>query len=306
MPDVDVTVSIVNHESKDGVLASLEVLASDTARRATVEVIVVDNASQDGSVEAIRAAHPDVAVVARTDRGGYGANHNLAIAKAQGRHVLLLNDDAQVLPCAIDALVDHLDATPSTGVAAPTIVDGSGQAVPSLWPRPTPVEDLKTLLRLGRAKPVRDGEPVGWAIGCALMVRGDALRALGGFDEEHFFMYSEEVDLCVRLADAGLRTEWVEAARVIHEGQATTGDSPARAVEMSRARRAYQDLHYAPPGRYVARAAVSLQFALLALAALVRRTPATNLWRQAVVAWGETRWTGLREQAEAFNARAAR
>lgn len=301
MSAVDVTVSIVNHESRDGVLASLAAIARDAT---DVEVIVVDNASQDGSVAAIAAQHPSVRVIARTDRGGYGANHNLAIAAARGRHVLLLNDDAQVQPGAIAALSHHLDATPACGVAAPTVLDERGVPMPSLWPPATPREDVRTLLRLGRARPAAPGEPVGWAMGCALMARTEDLRAAGGFDEQHFFMYSEEVDLCARLAARGLRTDHVAAARVVHEGQASTGDSPERAVEMSRSRRAYQDVHYAGAGRLVARAAVSLTFLLLALLATARRdrTQARNGWLQAMTAWGGGSHPGLRERAEAFNA----
>lgn len=306
MSDVDVTVSIVNHESREGVLASLDAIVrdGDAGRRSSVEVIVVDNASQDGSVEAVRSAFPDVRVVARTDRGGYGANHNLAIRHARGRNVLLLNDDAQVQPGAIDALRDELDADATTGVAAPTVLDAAdGTPMPSLWPPATPLEDVRTLLRLGRARPAAPGA-VGWAMGCALMVRAQDLRNVGGFDEDHFFMYSEEVDLCARLARRGLRTVHVPGAAVVHEGQASTGDSPERAVEMSRARRAYQDLHYAGPGKLVARAAVSLTFLALTLIAVVRRdrVQATNLWLQAVTAWRDTGRPGLRERAEAFNA----
>jgi N-acetylglucosaminyl-diphospho-decaprenol L-rhamnosyltransferase len=301
----DVTVCIVNHESRESVLAMLGALRSSL----DLQVVVVDNASQDGSVEAIRERFPSVEVVARTDRGGYGANHNMGLTRAVGRHVLFLNDDARVEPHAIEALVAVLDADPRAGVACPTIVDEHGATTPSLWPRPSAALDVRQALRLGRPVPARHGE-VGWAMGCALLVRADAARAAGGFDEG-YYMYSEEVDLCVRLADAGWRIVAVPAAVVVHAGQASTGGhaSPERAVEMARSRRRYWDVHYGRAGRLVARAAVIAQFAALALAARLRgaRDDAAAMWLQAVGCWRDPPGRpGLRERASEFNrARAA-
>jgi N-acetylglucosaminyl-diphospho-decaprenol L-rhamnosyltransferase len=300
----DVTVSIVNHESRDSVLASLRAIAADADRRARLQVLVVDNVSGDGSVAAVRSAFPGVEVIERGTRAGYGANHNLALARAEGRYVLFLNDDARVQPGAIDALVAHLDAVPGAAVAAPRLVDDLGRTQPSLFPVPSAAGDLLTAVRLGRVRAVQyAGEvprAVGWAMGCALLVRRDAARAVGGFDEG-YFMYAEETDLCVRLARAGGATHVVPAAAVIHEGQATTGDSPERAIEMSRSRRRYQRRHYGPVGRVVGAAAISLQFALLALAARLSGRPARAFWLQAIGSWREPGGPGLRERAEAFN-----
>jgi len=305
----DVTVSIVNHESREAVLASLRALHGDVTRTARLQVIVVDNVSQDGSAAAIRTAFPDVEVVERGERAGYGANHNVALARADGRHVLFLNDDARVLPRAIDALAGHLDAHPEVAAAAPTLVHPDGRPQVSLWPAPTPGRDVVAALRLGRGRPVRlEGrrpQPVGWAMGSALLVRRDAARAVGGFDPG-YFMYSEEVDLLARLAAAHGPTHWVPDARVVHEGQATTGDSPERAIEMARSRRRYQRRHYSRAGVVAARAAVCAQFAGLALVAALRRRPARAFWLQAVGAWREPGGPGLRERAEAFNREAAR
>ena len=298
---VDVTVSIVNHESRESVLASLGALFADAERAATLQVIVVDNVSQDGSVEAIREAFPDVEVIAREQRAGYGANHNLAVARAEGRHVLLLNDDAQVRPGAIDAMAGYLDAHPDVAVAAPTLVHSDGRPQVSLWATPTPRADVRAALRLGRGRPAElDGrrpQPVGWAMGCALLARRDALRAAGGFDEG-YFMYAEEMDLLARLGS----THWVPDAEVVHEGQATTGDSPERAIEMARSRRRYHDAHYPRAGRLAARVAICAQFAALALAARLRGRPWRPFWLQAVGAWREPGGPGLRERAAEFNA----
>jgi N-acetylglucosaminyl-diphospho-decaprenol L-rhamnosyltransferase len=307
---VDVTVSIVNHENREAVLESLAALLGEPDRRTRIEIIVVDNASQDGSAAAIRDMFADVEVIARADRDGYGANHNLVLRRARGRHVLLLNDDTVVKPGAIDALAAHLDANPHAAIACPTIRGGDGHVEASLWPRPSPVEDVLGLLRLGRARPLlpdaADPGQVGWATGCALLARRDAVLALGGFDEQ-YFMYSEEIDLCTRLADAGHSIEWVFGAEVTHIGQVSTGGhaSPGRAVEMARSRRRYWRCHYGPLGRAVARAAVSVQFAALAGAARLGGRPAKAFALQAVGCWRDPKTPGMREAAEAFN-RAAR
>jgi N-acetylglucosaminyl-diphospho-decaprenol L-rhamnosyltransferase len=303
---VDVTISIVNHESRETVLKSLAALAGDEARAASVEVIVVDNASSDGSVDAVRAAFPDVEVVPRRQRAGYGANHNVSLRRARGRYVLLLNDDVIVGPGAIDAMCRALDRQPEVAVAAPEVRTPRGDREPTLWPRPSASLDVRTALRLGRAREVRPGSdtPAGWATGCALMVRRDAVVALGGFDEG-YFMYSEEIDLCTRLHDAGHRVVQVGEATVVHEGQASTGlESPERAVEMARSRRRYWRQHYARGARLVAQLAVAVQFLGMALSARLRGRPASPLLLQATGCFSDLR-PGLRELAEDFNRRHA-
>jgi GT2 family glycosyltransferase len=298
---VDVTVSIVNHEHREAVLESLRALEDDDGRRARVEVIVVDNVSQDGSPGAIREAFPGVHVIARAQRAGYGANHNAALAVARGRHALLLNDDTRVLPGAIDRLCAALDADAQVAVAAPCVRTPAGTVEPTLWPRPSLRVDVLGALRR-EAPPVADGEAIGWAMGCALMVRTDAIRAVGGFDEA-FFMYSEEIDLCTRLVDAGGRIASVPDAVVVHDGQASTGlESPERAVEMARSRRRYWHKHYGLPARLAAEAIVGAQFAAMALLrARGDRARARPLLLQAAVSLTGRPSRGLRERAEAFN-----
>jgi hypothetical protein len=129
------------------------------------------------------------------------------------------------------------------------------------------------------------------------------MHELGGFDES-FFMYMEEVDLCVRLAQRGLVTHWVPGAEVIHRGQLSTGaDSPERAIEMARSRRLYWERHYGRAGRTFAKLAVSLQFAGLAAAASLRGAVSRPFRLQAQGCWRDSRRPGLRERALEFNER---
>jgi hypothetical protein len=301
----DVTVSIVNHENRDVVLRCLEALADDAGRASSVQVVVVDNASTDGSVEAIRSAFPTVELIARTSRAGFGANHNEALARATGRHVLLLNDDTRVLPGAIDTLARYLDEHEQVAIAAPLVVDPGGAPQATTWPLPSLRGDLAGLATLGRDA-TRQNTPhagrVGWALGCALMAPRTALARVGGFDEG-YFMYSEETDLSRRLAGLGLETHLVPAAAVEHVGQASTAATPgARAVEMARSRVRYRDSDYPTPARVAARAAIALQFGLLAAAAAVTRRPSAPAFlAQARSSLGLGSQPGLRELTDAWN-----
>lgn len=306
---IDVTLSIVNHEDRDGVIACLRSIDADSQRVAAIQVIVVDNGSEDGSAAAIRSAFSSVEVIERTRRAGFGANHNLALRRVAGRYVLLLNDDTLIGPGAIDALTEYLDAHPQVALAAPRVMNRAGQTQASAWEQPTPLRDLIAALTLGRrpksmsggSRPVR----VGWAMGCALLARRDRLLAVGGFDES-YFMYCEEIDLAHRLADAGFETHWVPAAGVVHEGQVSTGGhhSPARAVEMARSRRRFWTYHYSTAGQFLARVSTSAMFLVLAAAAVLRRKEWKPFWLQARESWGDTSVPGLREQAAEWNARA--
>jgi len=306
-PAVDVTVSIVNHDNREAVLACLRCLRADTQRKAVLQIIVVDNASSDGSASAIRESFPSVELIQQQLRHGFGANHNTALRLATGRHVLLLNDDTLVHPGAIDALARYLDEHPGVALAAPRVVDRADRTQASAWALPRPALDALGALTLGRRPRPQSGgadpRPVGWAMGCALLARRASLLEVEGFDES-YFMYSEEIDLARRLADRGLQAHWVPSATVLHHGQVSTGghDSAPRAVEMARSRRAYWRRHYSPPGRLVARASVSIEFLLLSLSAVARGRSGRAFWIQARGCWTEVPLAGLREQAAKWNA----
>ncbi len=307
--DVDVTVSIVNHENREAVMACLKSLEQDTQRRAALQVIVVDNASEDNSAAAIRSGFPWVELVQRDRRGGFGEGHNLALRRAAGRHVLMLNDDTVVCPGAIDTLARFLDQHPGVALAAPRVVDRTGVTQPSAWRAPQPLFDLLGAVTMGRRPgPLSTGSTsrrVGWAMGCALLARRGPLLAGGGFDES-YFMYCEEIDLARRLAEAGFETHWVPDAAVVHEGQVSTGGhgSPARAVEMARSRASFWSRHYTRRGRFIAQLSTSLMFLALTVGAITRKKEWKPFWLQARESWGGTSYPGLRERAAEFNARA--
>lgn len=296
-----VTVSIVNHESGNDVLEALASIERERAASLELEVIVVDNASGDGSVEAIRSRFQHVVVVAREQRHGYGANHNVALRRARGDHVLLLNADVVIQPGAIESLSRHLDEHPKTAVAAPTVLAPDHRLEPTLWPSPSPFVELRTLLRGGAPRPVRDGEVIGWAQGCALMVRRASVLDVGGFDEG-FFMYCEEIDLCTRLVNAGHRIVHANDATVIHRGGGSTGPHPSeRAVEVARSRRRYWHKHQGLAARSMSRGVVGAQLTGLAVVAAARGRPVRARLIEAAMCFYDPGWPGLRERADAYN-----
>jgi GT2 family glycosyltransferase len=200
------------------------------------EIVVVDNASTDGSAAFVANAHPHVRLIANEVNAGYGAAANQALRAASAPYVLLLNADTEITPGSVDILARHLDDRPRAAIAAPRLVDQSGAPQVSVFPFPgtsgwllenAPVAALVRRLPAARARSVSFREtseprPVPWALGAALLMRRDAVLAVGGFDES-YFMYYEEVDLCRRLAQAGYETLYVPAAAIVHVGGASTG-----------------------------------------------------------------------------------
>ena len=321
MPVPDVTISIVNHEHRE---LLLECLATVTARPVpgrTAEIVVLDNASGDGSVEAVAAAFPQLRVLAHRRRAGFGANHNTVIRATTGRHVLLLNDDAMIAPEAVGVLVDHLDAHPELGAVAPRLLNPDGTHQASAWRFPTPAAAAVGTLTLGRRGVTQSAgtapRRVDWATGAVLLLRRAALDRVGLFDEG-FFMYAEETDLLRRMADAGYGTAYLPGVTAVHHGQGSSAGVPERRInEQWRSRHRYWRKHHAAPAARLAGLLTGAQYGLRAgVATAVLRLPAgrrpvavepldpARYRLHARDALG-VRGPGLAELAEEFNARQA-
>lgn len=253
----DVTVSIVNHRNRDEVLACLASILETPSQKLSIEIVVLDNASDDGSVEAIREAFPQVRVIAQTHRAGFGANHNRVIASTQSRYVFVLNDDTQVGAEALEALVEYLDAHPRVAVAGPKILRPGDAQLPSAWRFPSPARCAVFALTFGTVGIVQSGGSVSrrvdWVSGSAMMVRRSALEEVGPFDDQ-IYMYMEETDLCRRLVDTGHEIHYVPGTAIFHEGWGSTGSIPERRTnELWRSRRYYWSKHHSVGGAQAAR-----------------------------------------------------
>jgi GT2 family glycosyltransferase len=229
-------------------------LAKDTDHGpGTTEVIVVDNASTDGSAAMVRAEFPGVRLLAEATNLGFTGGNNRGIAASRGRRVLLLNPDTEVRPGTLAALGGYLDQHPKVGLVGPRLLntDGTPQSSRRRFPTPatalvesTPLQALLPTWPALRRYYVLDrsddeAQEVDWVTGAAMLARREALLQIGGFDPG-YFMYSEELDLCRRLRRAGWRIGYEPAAVVVHHGgQSSDQNVPARHIRFQRSRLRY-------------------------------------------------------------------
>lgn len=199
-----------------------------------VEVIVVDSASQDGSADMIRARYPWVHLLAEQENIGFTRGNNLGLARAQGRHLMLLNPDTVVHGDALNRLIDVLDARPEIGIVGPRVLntDGSTQSTRRRFPTLATAFFESTWLqgyaprglieRYTVADMPDDGTfEVDWVQGCALVARRAVYEQIGGLDPG-YIMFSEELDWCRRARDAGWRVLYLGEATITHHGGKST------------------------------------------------------------------------------------
>jgi len=233
----DLSIIIVNWNAADLLRQCLQSLR-ESDDHLEKEIIVIDNASTDGSVEMVRREFPEVRLICNPENMGFAPANNQGIEISQGQYVLLLNSDARILPGALDALVGFLAAHPAVGAVGPALVNPDGSFQVSCHPILTPWREFWRLLFLDHLVPLarypfrrwgyEDPREVDVIKGACLLLRRQALKQVGLLDEG-YFMYSEEMDLCYRLARAGWRIYWVPEARVVHLGG---GSSCLMAEEM--------------------------------------------------------------------------
>ncbi len=284
MPGFDLSVTICSWNTVDDLRACLESLEAEreTLPPSRLEVVVVDNASADGSPDMVEAEFPWVRLLRQTENLGFTGGHNLAIAHRQGRHVALLNSDTVVHPGAIATLYAALEGSTDVGVIGPKLLnpDGSLQYSCRRFPNPVAAAFRNTLL--GRLFPdnpfVRDylmkdfdhgqTRDVDWVSGAALFIHERAVERLGGLDPA-FFMYCEDTDYCRRAHDAGLRVVYLPEAVVTHAiGRSTDRVANKMIVRFHRSMLRYYGKHLVP------RAPWPLRPVLFALAALALSTRA--------------------------------
>ena len=297
----DLSVSIVNTGSRKLLLACLETLPLGDA-----EVVVLDNASEDGSAAAVRERFPDVRVIAQPFRAGFGANHNTVIRATTGRYVYVLNEDTTARDWAFDRIVDHLDANPRVAALGPQLVYPDGRVQDSAWRFPSPLVSTLGLLTAGKVgvKQSRGAgaRPVDWVMGAALVLRREALDQVGLFDED-FFLYSEEVDLQLRLREAGWDVHYFPAATVVHHESQFSAEIPERRInEMWRSRHRYWRKHHGAVGARIAALATGGQYALRAAVAPLAHRSSRRMLLHARDSW-RVSGPGLRELADEWNNR---
>jgi N-acetylglucosaminyl-diphospho-decaprenol L-rhamnosyltransferase len=217
-----ISVIIVNHDGEAHLGRCLESLEGSGA-----EVLLVDNASRDGSLTLVRERFPEVKVFPLEKNLGFAAANNLAAAKASGETLLLLNADARLEAGTLDLLAAKLSGDPDAGLVAPRLRYPDGRRQFSWSPAGGLAGEILQKVRNpfeahawphgSMARCVARLVGPTWVTAACVLVRAEAFRAVGGFDES-FFMYFEDVDLCIRLEAAGWRLAQEPRAVVWHAG----------------------------------------------------------------------------------------
>jgi len=246
---VELTIIVISYGTREMTLACLDSVRRET-KETTLELIVVDNASPDGSAAAIAARFTDARVLPQARNLGFGAACNLAARQARGRYLLLLNPDTVVLDGAIDKLVRFAHRRPQSGIWGGRMMFADGrlntmscwrrQSLWNLWCRAT---GLATLFRNSPlfhshtyAGWMRDSErEVDIVSGGFLLIEKSLWNRLGGFAPE-FFVYGEDSDLCIRARAIGYRPAITPDATIIHESGGTQKDDVRKISQVLAAR----------------------------------------------------------------------
>lgn len=215
----------------------------------SAEIIVVDNASSDGSPEMVQAEFPTVILIQTGSNLGFAKANNIGIRRSTGQYVLLINSDVIVKPGCFDAMLAYMNRFSQVGLLGPKILEPSGEIQRSCMEYPSLWNTIARSFALDRAFPnstVFSGFIMGYwqhdtvravdtIYGCFWMIRRSVLDDVGGLDET-FFMYGEDVDFCKRVRDAGYTIAFLPGAEAIHFGGASSANAPVRFyVEMQKA-----------------------------------------------------------------------
>jgi N-acetylglucosaminyl-diphospho-decaprenol L-rhamnosyltransferase len=252
-PDPRVSAIVVSFNTREDTLRCLRSLRHNVPL--PMEILVADNDSGDGTVEAIRQEFPEAIVLEMRANLGFAAANNRALDRASAPFVLLINSDAEVRPGAVEALVAALEAHPEVGLAGPRTLNADGTVQLSWGPALTPLNewrqrrwirgvasrDPRVLARVD-ALARREHRPA-WVSGSCMLARREALRAVCGFDEG-YFLYEEDVDLCARLRARGWEVLFVPTAEVVHHGGRSAPAAGTRArLEYQRSHLRYYQKH---------------------------------------------------------------
>jgi GT2 family glycosyltransferase len=275
---------VVNTNGRELLLACLAAIARTHPAGVEHEILVLDNASEDGSVAAVRALGGDIRLIALERRAGKAENDSTLMREAAGRYCLLLNEDSELRPGASAALIAALDGAPRAAAAGAQLLDSAGKPVPCAWRFPGVGTALAGALFLHRRLTVESKgsstRRVDWAQSSALLVRREAAAEVD-FMDPAFFVYYDECDFAKRLAGAGWHSLFVPAAEAVHHDQLSTDLAKGlpRIVEFHRNRDRYMRVHHSLPAALAVRVLTAWSYAVRALAATVLPNQPADVYR---------------------------
>ncbi|HSK50293.1 MAG TPA: glycosyltransferase [Solirubrobacterales bacterium] len=288
---------VVNTNGREYLLACLAAIERTHPAGVEAEVLVLDNASEDGSAAAIRSrgslrTHDvqkaprdlEIELIALEQRAGKAENDSTLLRRARGEYCLLLNEDSELRPGAVAALLAALDADPEAAAATPQLLDSGGRPVPCAWRFPGVGSALAGALFLHRWLTVQSKgaatRRVDWAQSSALLVRREAAEQVGYLDPA-FFVYYDECDFAKRLDDAGWHSLFVPGGEAVHHDQLSTDLARGlpRIVEFHRNRDLYMRKHHSAAAALAVRVLTAWSYGLRALAATILPGQSAGVYR---------------------------
>jgi N-acetylglucosaminyl-diphospho-decaprenol L-rhamnosyltransferase len=306
---MELSYCVVNTNGRDYLLKCIESIRRTAPVGTQHEVLVLDNASDDGSAQAVAERFGEVKVIARDRRAGLAENNSLLLREARGTFCLLLNEDSEVLEGCAEELLAALRGDPRAAVAGAQLLDPRGDSIPCAWRFPGPGTALAQALFLHRRLVTQSSgqrvREVGWVQSCTMLVRRQAAEEVDYMDAD-FFVYSEEVDFQRRLTDAGWRILHAPAARAIHHEQLASdlAGGERRIVQFHRGRDLFMQKHHSWLAVGLCRVLWAWSYVPRAIAAMfMSGHDPRRYWLHARQALRPGRGEGLREAAEAYNLR---
>lgn len=294
---------VVNTNGREYLLACLAAIERTHPAGVEREILVLDNASEDGSAEAVQALGGEIRLIALEQRTGKAENDSTLMREARGKYCLLLNEDSELRPGAAGALIGALNADPKAAAATAQLLDSAGRPVPCAWRFPGVGTAAAGALFLHRWLTVQskgtETRQVDWGQSSALLVRREAAAAVGYMDPD-FFVYYDECDFAKRLAEAGWHSLFVPAAEAVHHDQLSTDLAKGlpRLVEFHRNRDLYMRKHHGRVAALAVRLLTAWSYALRALAATVLpNQPARVYWAHARQALFPARGESIRDRS---------
>lgn len=305
---VDLSIAIVSYNTR---ILLLDCLRSvfESALAIRFEVIVVDNDSKDGTVEAVRTSYPTVHIIVNHENRGFSKGVNQALEVGTGRYLLMLNSDTRVRRQALDRMVECLDRDAEIGAVGCKQWTEGGRLYQSCFPFPSIQDHLIHASFLRKCAPAwqealaarrtidcTTSQDVDWINGACLMVRTDLMRLCGGLDEG-YFMYFEDVDLCRAFHRRGYRIRHLADADIVHLiGRSGERDRKRLNLIWEFSRIRYVERHFPPLKRFI----IKMWIAVGAVVRMLHRPSVAGERQSAEVHWWVLRrlWQRTTEEGQ--------
>lgn len=249
---MDLSIVIVNWNAKNYLQDCLNSII-DNSSGLNIEIIVVDNASTDKSVETIKIYFPQTVLIENHDNRGFGAANNQGIKISKAEYVLLLNPDTIVLPDALTNMVKFMETERDAGIVGCKILETDGTINTSVRKFPTLFTEITHLISTKKKNSTELSQErfdynktceVDSLSGCCLLIRKESIRNIGYFDEE-YFMYADDIDVCYRMKKSNFKVFYFSDAQVVHHGGKSSEQAGFRtSVESFKSIRKYFKKHH--------------------------------------------------------------